>query len=58
MAARPRSARGVGVRSLQRAEILDGLKAGDPSVLDDRIRAGQRVWPGGANSPRNVELPM
>ena len=29
--------------ALQRAEILDGLKAGDVVVLDDRIRAGQRV---------------
>jgi HlyD family secretion protein len=51
----------VGVRSLQRAEILDGLKAGDLVLLDDRIRAGQRVRgvaPVAPTRPRNVELPM
>ncbi len=33
----------VGVRSLQRIEIVSGLTAGAQVVLDDRIRAGQRV---------------
>ena len=33
----------VGVRSLQRIEIVSGLSAGALVVLDDRIRAGQRV---------------
>ena len=33
----------VGVRSLQRLEIVSGLTAGTQVVLDDRIRAGQRV---------------
>lgn len=33
----------VGVRSLQRIEIVSGLSAGAQVVLDDRIRAGQRV---------------
>ncbi|MEO5694140.1 MAG: efflux RND transporter periplasmic adaptor subunit [Usitatibacter sp.] len=35
----------VGVRSLQRIEIVSGLTAGAQVVLDDRIRAGQRVHP-------------
>lgn len=33
----------VGVRSLQRIEIVSGLSEGAQVVLDDRIRAGQRV---------------
>ena len=33
----------VGVRSLQRIEIVSGLTAGAQVVIDDRIRAGQRV---------------
>ncbi|MEO7252974.1 MAG: hypothetical protein ABIZ64_01920, partial [Casimicrobium sp.] len=33
----------VGVRSLQRIEIVSGLTAGAQVILDDRIRAGQRV---------------
>ena len=33
----------VGVRSLQRIEIVSGLSAGAQVVLDDRIRVGQRV---------------
>ena len=33
----------IGVRSLQRIEIVSGLTAGAQVVLDDRIRAGQRV---------------
>ncbi len=51
----------VGVHSLQRAEIVEGLKAGDVVVLDDRIRAGQRVRavvPVALPRTRNVDLPM
>ena len=33
----------IGVRSLQQIEIVSGLSAGAPVVLDDRIRTGQRV---------------
>ena len=51
----PTGARGKSGRALAatRQEILDGLKAGDLVVLDDRIHVqGQRVrgWPSGANS--------
>ena len=33
----------VGVRSLQAAEVLDGLKAGDTLLLGNAVQAGQRV---------------
>ena len=51
----------LGVRSLQRAEVLEGLKAGDVVVLDERIRAGQRVRgiaPAAPARTRNLDLPM
>lgn len=51
----------VGIRSLQRAEVLDGVAAGEQVVTDDRIRAGQRIRPlvvSPAARPRNVDLPM
>ncbi|MBL8310561.1 MAG: efflux RND transporter periplasmic adaptor subunit [Burkholderiales bacterium] len=51
----------VGIRSLQRAEVIEGLAAGEGVVIDDRIRAGQRVRavaPSATARPRNVDLPM
>lgn len=33
----------LGIRSLQRVEIVSGLSAGDQVVIDERIRAGQRI---------------
>ena len=51
----------VGIRSLQRAEVLDGVMAGESVVIDERIRAGQRVRAVAASvatRPRNVDLPM
>lgn len=51
----------IGVHSLQRVEILSGLAAGDEVVMDDRIRAGQRVRAIAASAiprPKNVDIPM
>ena len=53
----------VGVRSLQQVEIISGLSAGAPVVLDDRIRAGQRVHPVAApaissSRPKPAGVPM
>lgn len=51
----------VGVHSLQRVEILAGLAAGDEVIIDDRIRAGQRVRGIAAAAPqrpKNVDIPM
>ncbi len=33
----------LGIRSLQRVEIVSGLSAGEQVVIDERIRAGQRI---------------
>lgn len=35
----------LGVRSLQAAEVLDGLQSGDTVLLDSSLAAGQRVRP-------------
>jgi HlyD family secretion protein len=51
----------LGVRSLQRVEVLSGLSAGDQVVLEDRIRAGQRVRgmaPASAKRATGVDMPM
>ncbi|MEO7252718.1 MAG: efflux RND transporter periplasmic adaptor subunit [Casimicrobium sp.] len=53
----------VGVRSLQRIEIVSGLSAGAQVLLDDRIRAGQRVHaiaaPDASSSrPKAAGVPM
>ena len=53
----------VGVRSLQQIEIISGLNAGAQVVLDDRIRAGQRVHavaapPISSSRPKAAGVPM
>lgn len=51
----------LGIRSLQRVEIVTGLSAGDRVVVDERIRARQRVRAVEiAPTPRvkGVDLPM
>jgi len=35
----------LGLRSLQAAEVLEGLSAGDTVLLDNRVQPGQRVRP-------------
>lgn len=50
-----------GVRSLQRVEILSGLRAGDEVVLDARVRSGQRIRaiaPVAATRAKGVDMPM
>jgi len=42
--AQPRRVR-LGLRSLQAAEVLEGLSAGDAVLLDSRVQPGQRVRP-------------
>ncbi len=51
----------LGIRSLQRVEIVSGLSAGDQVVIDERIRAGQRIRAvEAAPAPRakGVDMPM
>jgi len=51
----------VGIRSLQRVEIVSGLSAGEQVVIDERVRAGQRVRAvEAAPAPRvkGVDMPM
>lgn len=51
----------VGVHSLQRVEILAGLAAGDEVIIDDRVRAGQRIRAIASSAvqrPKNVDIPM
>ncbi|MEQ1597292.1 MAG: efflux RND transporter periplasmic adaptor subunit [Casimicrobium sp.] len=51
----------LGIRSLQRVEIVSGLSAGDQVVIDERIRAGQRIRAvATAPAPRakGVDMPM
>jgi len=40
----------LGLRSLQAAEVLEGLRVGDTVVLDSRVQPGQRVRPRDATS--------
>ncbi|HPG63471.1 MAG TPA: efflux RND transporter periplasmic adaptor subunit [Casimicrobium sp.] len=51
----------LGIRSLQRVEIVSGLSAGDQVVIDERIRAGQRIRAVAtvpAPRAKGVDMPM
>ena len=51
----------LGIRSLQRVEIVSGLSAGDQVVIDERIRTGQRiraVETAPAPRAKGVDMPM
>ena len=51
----------LGIRSLQRVEIVSGLSAGDQVVIDERIRAGQRIRAvemAPAPRAKGVDMPM
>jgi len=51
----------LGIRSLRRAEVVEGLSAGEAVITDEKIRAGQRVRavaPVAPTRTRNVDLPM
>jgi HlyD family secretion protein len=45
----------LGIFSLLRAEITSGLSTGDQVILDEKIRAGQRIRPITTTTPANTQ---